>query len=63
MALRIPEKLFEDMKDTILTCGCQFWACRGPRQIPEDMSTCYRCWTLYEMRQAGVLTDEEWRGI
>jgi hypothetical protein len=40
-----------EIVDTLERVGCQYWACNGPDTEPVDMQTCYRCSTLWDLRQ------------
>jgi len=40
------DALLELAVESLVRCGCQFWACKGYNVEPENMITCYRCDTL-----------------
>ena len=57
------KELLEKATKTLLFIECQFFACDGFVKEPEDMKTCKRCATLYEIKQAypdlfGLFTGE-----
>jgi hypothetical protein len=48
--MKTTEQLLIEATEALLFCGCQFFACEGYDKEPEDMRTCNRCATLYEIK-------------
>lgn len=44
------EEVIRDDIEVLERVPCQFWACNGPDQEPEDCVTCFVCWRIWDLR-------------
>jgi hypothetical protein len=47
--------LFDDLLDSLIRVGCQFWACDGPEAPIRHMKTCYRCACIHRAIRIGLV--------